>query len=88
MELTHNWGTEKDANFKGYHSGNEEPQGFGHIGLDVPNVAAACKRFSDLGAETLSPAGHDQALCFPPDPTPAHESAQLASSRPLVKASR
>ena len=24
-----NWGTECDANFKGYHNGNTEPQGFG-----------------------------------------------------------
>lgn len=49
VELTHNWGTESDPNFKGYHNGNDEPQGYGHIGLDVPDVAAACKRFSDLG---------------------------------------
>lgn len=30
LELTWNYGTEKDENFK-YHSGNEDPQGFGHI---------------------------------------------------------
>jgi lactoylglutathione lyase len=30
LELTWNHGTEKDDSFK-YHSGNEEPQGFGHI---------------------------------------------------------
>lgn len=30
LELTWNYGTEKDDGFK-YHSGNEEPQGFGHI---------------------------------------------------------
>lgn len=30
LELTWNYGTEKDESFK-YHSGNEEPQGFGHI---------------------------------------------------------
>lgn len=30
LELTWNYGTEKDANFK-YHNGNDQPQGFGHI---------------------------------------------------------
>jgi lactoylglutathione lyase len=43
--LTHNWGSESDPEFKGYHSGNSEPKGFGHIGLAVPDVYAACKRF-------------------------------------------
>ena len=26
---THNWGTESDPEFKGYHNGNSEPRGFG-----------------------------------------------------------
>lgn len=30
LELTWNYGTEKDADFK-YHNGNDQPQGFGHI---------------------------------------------------------
>ena len=30
LELTWNYGTEKDENFK-YHNGNDQPQGFGHI---------------------------------------------------------
>lgn len=45
LELTHNWGTESDKSFAGFHSGNTEPKGFGHIGLAVPDVYAACERF-------------------------------------------
>lgn len=30
LELTWNYGTEKDETFK-YHNGNDEPQGFGHL---------------------------------------------------------
>lgn len=49
LELTHNWGTESDPDFAGYHSGNGDPRGFGHLGISVPNVAAACARFETLG---------------------------------------
>ena len=50
IELTHNYGTEKaDSDFKGYHNGNKEPQGFGHVCVSVDNIQAACKRLSDAG---------------------------------------
>ncbi|PXW28325.1 lactoylglutathione lyase [Paraburkholderia caballeronis] len=49
LELTHNWGTEVDATFAGYHSGNDEPRGFGHLGISVPDVEEACARFERLG---------------------------------------
>ncbi|RDZ29581.1 lactoylglutathione lyase [Lysobacter silvisoli] len=48
LELTHNHGTEDDADFA-YHHGNSEPRGFGHICVSVPDVEAACARFEELG---------------------------------------
>lgn len=48
LELTYNYGTEEDKDFK-YHSGNEEPQGFGHVAIVVDDVEAACRRFDECG---------------------------------------
>jgi len=48
LELTWNYGTEKDEGFK-YHSGNEEPQGFGHIAVSVDDLDKACERFEERG---------------------------------------
>ena len=48
LELTHNWGTEDDPAF-GYHDGNAQPQGFGHICFSVPDLDAAVKWFDDNG---------------------------------------
>ena len=42
LELTHNWGTESQADFK-YHDGNAQPQGFGHICFAVPDLDAAIR---------------------------------------------
>jgi lactoylglutathione lyase len=46
LELTWNYGTEKDEDFK-YHNGNDEPQGFGHICVTVDDLDAACARFEE-----------------------------------------
>ncbi|KAG0080468.1 Lactoylglutathione lyase [Linnemannia elongata] len=50
LELTHNWGTETDADFKGYANGNSDPgRGFGHTAIIVDNIEEACKRFESFG---------------------------------------
>ncbi|WP_300717174.1 lactoylglutathione lyase [Hydrogenophaga sp.] len=46
LELTHNWGTEGQADFR-YHDGNAQPQGFGHICFSVPDLAAAVAWFDE-----------------------------------------
>lgn len=70
LELTHNWGTEKDDTFTGYHSGNTNPRGFGHIGITVPDVYAASARFAELGVEFVKKPddGKMKGLAFIKDP--------------------
>ena len=43
LELTHNWGTEDDPEFK-HHNGNTDPRGFGHIGFLCDNLADRCEK--------------------------------------------
>ncbi|MEH6782995.1 MAG: lactoylglutathione lyase [Alcanivorax jadensis] len=69
LELTHNWGSEDDADFA-YHDGNAQPQGFGHIGITVPDVYAAAERFEKLGVEFVKKPddGKMKGLAFINDP--------------------
>ncbi|MQX52097.1 lactoylglutathione lyase [Alcanivorax sediminis] len=69
LELTHNWGTEDDADFA-YHDGNAQPQGFGHIGITVPDVYAAAERFEELGVTFVKRPddGNMKGLAFIKDP--------------------
>jgi lactoylglutathione lyase len=46
LELTHNWGTEAQADFA-YHNGNAQPQGFAHICFSVPGLDAAIRWFDE-----------------------------------------
>lgn len=69
LELTWNWGSEDDPDVQ-FHSGNEEPKGFGHIAVTVPDVYAACERFDRLGVEFVKrpEGGRMQGIAFIRDP--------------------
>lgn len=86
LELTHNWGTENDNNFS-YHDGNSEPRGFGHIGITVPDVYEASKRFEQLGIEFVKKPddGKMKGLAFIKDPDGYW--IEILSSRGLAKLS-
>ncbi|XBW38083.1 hypothetical protein QEN19_003670 [Hanseniaspora menglaensis] len=47
IQLRHYWGTEAKEGFK-YHSGNEEPQGFGHTCIAFENAAEICREIENV----------------------------------------
>lgn len=69
LELTHNWGTEAQADFS-YHDGNAQPQGFGHICFSVPDLDAAVRWFDENGVTYVkrSEQGKMRDVAFIKDP--------------------
>ncbi|KAL8766074.1 MAG: hypothetical protein Q9209_007040 [Squamulea sp. 1 TL-2023] len=49
LELTHNYGTEDDPNYKPANGNSDPGRGFGHICISVDNIQAACQRIEDAG---------------------------------------
>ena len=70
LELTHNYGTEKDGNYK-INNGNSEPgKGFGHTCISVDNIQAVCQKIEDAGykfQKKLSD-GRMRSIAFALDP--------------------
>lgn len=48
LALKHIHGTETKEGFR-YHSGNDAPQGFGHVCISVDDLEAACARLDEKG---------------------------------------
>ncbi|XP_038991361.1 lactoylglutathione lyase-like isoform X2 [Hibiscus syriacus] len=67
IELNHKWGTESDTEFKGYHTGNSEPLGFGHLGISVDDTFKACEKFARHGVEFVKTPEDGYALIKDPD---------------------
>jgi len=69
LELTHNWGTEKEPGFH-YHNGNDEPQGFGHICISVEDMDRAVSWFDENNVEFVKrpDEGGMKGIAFIKDP--------------------
>lgn len=70
LELTFNHGTEKDDAFQ-VHTGNSDPQGFGHIGFIVDDLEAMCKELEEAGVPFFKrpTEGKMRGLAFVLDPS-------------------
>ncbi|KAG0735523.1 hypothetical protein G6F62_005602 [Rhizopus arrhizus] len=53
LELTHNWGTENEADFAYANGNTDNGRGFGHIAIVVDNIEKACERFESLGVKFI-----------------------------------
>jgi len=69
LELTHNYGTESDADLK-YYPGNGEKDGFGHVAFNCEDVYEACEKLEKAGYEFKKKPdeGRMKGLAFVYDP--------------------
>lgn len=69
LELTYNYGTEAET-FEGYHPGNEEKDGFGHIAFNVNDVYSTCEKMEAAGVsfKKKPDEGRMKGLAFAYDP--------------------
>lgn len=53
LELVHTHGTEEASGdvFSGYHSGNSDPRGFGHVAVNASDVSRECTELEQRGAD-------------------------------------
>lgn len=70
LELTYNHGTESNDEFKGYHPGNQEKDGFGHIAVNCDDVYACCDELEKVGIsfKKKPDEGRMKGLAFAYDP--------------------
>lgn len=77
VELTHNWGTESDKDFEGYHNGNSTEngakQGYGHICVSCNDPAKFCEEINNEFGDNIDWAvkwnqGGMKELAFIKDP--------------------
>lgn len=69
LELTWNYGTE-DPSFKGYHAGNEEKDGFGHVAFNTDDVYKSCEKLENAGVtfKKKPDGGRMKGIAFAFDP--------------------
>merc|ERR1719361_1290944 len=70
LEFVQAHGTESDDSFE-FHTGNSEPQGFGHIGFIVDDLTAMCKDLEEADAQFFKrpEEGKMRGLAFVLDPS-------------------